>query len=912
MSQDGKAPRPHSILSSPLAWMTARILQFPRGVLVIAVFLAVASMVYTHLQLGFRTSRLDLLNPDSGYNKLWIQYIEEFGDDDDVVVVVEGSGREDVAPVMDELALALAREQRLFHAVLHEVDLSKIREKGLHYLSAEEWDRLERMLGQLTPVMEGHWAQLNLGQIIANIELRLRATQQTITSLKRQAVVNELARLADSLLLSLSGHRHFGSPWQGMGESLVTLSQVESEFLLTNGGQLGFVLLRLSDDEHAFAQDSESIVALRKMIAIVQLRHPEVQIGLTGLPVIEDDEMQASRKDTLRAGIVSLVGVAFLFIAGFGGIRHPLLTVSALLLALAWSFGYVTLFIGHLNILSMSFGVILIGLGIDFGVHYVARYLQLRRHTHCSEAALIDTARGIGPGVITGGITTAIAFFTAGLTDFTGIAELGVIAGGGVVLCVISAMIVLPALIHLADRRRPRQRLPETFQIDRWLAPLLCWPRAVLLLLAIPCALISMGAGRLGYDHNLLNLQPAGLESVQWERKLLTETDQSLWYALSIAESPEELLRRKRQFQQLASVDRTEEIVSLLPAHHPDRGARIGVIQQRLAALPERPPLIPTSHPDQLGRQLAEVEQLLSGGDSALRRVRRQLERIRDMMRRMPTADCYAGLSDYQQGIAGDLLSRLYTLRSMANPAPPQLSDLPHSLVTRFVGKSNRFLLKIYGRGDIWDMHALETFVVDVKGVDPEATGKPVQTYFASRQMQQSYIHAGLYALIAILIVLVIDFRDLGHVALAVLPMSLGMLLMFGTMGWLQMPLNPANMIVLPLILGIGIDDGVHVVHDYRRQAGKYRLSGSTSAAIVLTSLTTMVGFGSLMLAGHQGLQSLGRVLVIGVTFCMLTSLLMLPAILSLLSRSLAPEAADDQAVESPPGEKLVELEKSA
>ena len=219
--------------------------------------------------------------------------------------------------------------------------------------------------------------------------------------------------------------------------------------------------------------------------------------------------------------------------------------------------------------------------------------------------------------------------------------------------------------------------------------------------------------------------------------------------------------------------------------------------------------------------------------------------------------------------------------------------------MTRFVGKNNRHLLKIYSRGDIWDMDALERFVSDVKQIDPEATGKPLQTFYASRQMQQSYIQAAMYSLAAVCFVLLLDFRHVGYVLLALIPVGMGSLMMFGTMGLMSIPLNPANMIVLPLILGIGIDDGVHVVHDFRNQRAGYAISDSTATAVILTSLTTMVGFGSLMLASHLGLQSLGRVLTIGVSCCLFTSLVLLPALLSWISQMGEQEAEAETETET-------------
>ena len=136
--------------------------------------------------------------------------------------------------------------------------------------------------------------------------------------------------------------------------------------------------------------------------------------------------------------------------------------------------------------------------------------------------------------------------------------------------------------------------------------------------------------------------------------------------------------------------------------------------------------------------------------------------------------------------------------------------------------------------------------------------------------------------------VLVLDFKSLRYALLAALPLGVGVLQMFGLLGVLDIPLNPANLIALPLILGIGVDYGVHIVHEFREQKGPYRMSPGTAVAVLVDALTTLVGFGSLMIASHQGLQSLGRVLTLGVTCCLFTSLIMLPALLTWITRNRA------------------------
>ena len=214
-------------------------------------------------------------------------------------------------------------------------------------------------------------------------------------------------------------------------------------------------------------------------------------------------------------------------------------------------------------------------------------------------------------------------------------------------------------------------------------------------------------------------------------------------------------------------------------------------------------------------------------------------------------------------------------------PSRRRSATCPRRSACRNVGKHGRYLLKIYSQANIWDMAGMEQFVKQVRSVDQQATGNPLQVYEASRQMKRSFEQAAWYALFAIIPFVFLDFRRLSHSLLAVLPMGIGLLQTLGLMGLLDIPLNPANMIVLPLTLGIGMEDGVNIMHDFRSQGRKYRyVSGSTIVAVVVNSLTTMVGFGALMIANHQGLQSLGRVLTISMA-CNMFNSLMLPNMLA-------------------------------
>lgn len=870
------------ILTGMLHMVTRAAIRRPIVVLVAAVALAVLATLFTGLQLGFHTSRLDLLNPDSSYNKLWLDYIREFGAADDVLVVVEADSPENVAPALDEMAKTLERDQRHFRSVLHQLDFSAIRSKGLHYLPPQKLASIEQFVTETKPIVEGQWTQLSVGNMAAAMNQRLAMASRDPTGNSRQQAETEVAHWTRSLQHAMKPELGYCTPWPQVTDSPLPNDLRGTQHFLMADGRMGIVLLQLAgeDESGGFARGSVAIDALRRHIRAVAAHHPDTRIGLTGLPVMENDEMRSSQTAMIEASLLSLFGVACLFVAGFGGIRHPLLTVACLLLAMAWSFGYITLAVGHLNILSVSFAVILIGLGIDFGIHYVARYLQLRESSLPVDEALVETAGSVGPGILTGAVTTAIAFFTAGVTEFTGIAELGIVAGGGILLCCAAALVVLPAMVHLTDRNRHHESIPAPLDVFAWIRPLFRHPSWLFCVSIGATTLVGLGMIHLSYDHNLLNLQPKDLESVRLERRLIEESDQSVWFALSLAQSSEEVLARKEQFESLKSVDRVDEIVSLIPADEHLRQPIIARIQSQLQRLPTRAPAIPIERPETIDPPLAQLQAALACTPQG-QQIAAQVQWIRAAMAQTPEAECYRRLSQYQHRVADDLLGGLQSLAEVSNPEPPEYSDLPESLVSRFLGTNGRHLMKVYSHANIWDMEAMERFVQEVRSVDPKATGNPLQTYEASRQMKRSYEQAAWYALVAIFLVLYVDFRNLGHTLLAMLPVGLGMLLLFGLLGWLGEPLNPANMIVLPLILGIGVDDGVHVVHDYLRRKGGYRMSPSTASAVLITSLTTMVGFGSLMIADHRGLQSLGRVLTIGVTCCLFTSLVMLPAALA-------------------------------
>lgn len=886
-----RTPQNQPSLIAPALVALARLaVRYPWVTIGLALVATVVSVVLSATRLHCFTSRAALISQGSEFHQRWLAYIKEFGEEEDVVIAVEGPDRNQIVPVLEDLAARVAREDHLFHSVFHDaIDTSRLRAKGLYYLPLEELEAIDRSLEPLEAVLQGDWSILSpaamLDALARGLGLDSPWPMGQGAGLSPEVLGSMLGRLTpmcQMLAAALDPGASSGPIWPEWVQP-GTLADLATQGLQPSSGRFGFVLLKLAEDRsESFTRHADAIARLRQIVAEARTRYPHLKIGLTGLPVIEHDEMRSSQSSMTVATVLELAGVILVLVAGFGGMRHSLLAMSTLMLGMVWSLGYIAVTVGHLNILSMAFGAILIGLGNNYGIYSVASYLQLRSDHHGVGASIEQTARTVAPGITLGAVSTAAAFFMAGYTEFPGVAELGLVAGGGILLCWLAAMTVLPAMIHLCDARRPDRPLPTPLDFHLWLRPLIGRPRLVLAASAIGTAILAFGLGRLKYDYNLMNLQPLGLESVEWEQRLLQE--RSAYFALSMADTPQEALQRKERFLRLASVERVEEIASLIPADVEQKRAMIERIGQRLKNLPAEPPRIPVPPQEQWLPLLARLRAVVAA-DPHHRSLADLLSQLHASLRRMPPGAYYAQVSGYFQRAAEELLGRLHLLREVASPEPPQWSDLPRGLVERFVGRSGRVLLRVYGKDSLWNPQAMRQFVRDVRQIDPQATGNPFQVYEASRLMKRSYEQAALLALFVIVPVVFLDFGTLRETFLAVLPLGLAMIQLFGLMGLLDLPLNPANMIALPLMLGMGIDNGVHVIHDFRTQPGPYRMSHSTAVAVFLDTITTMVGFAVLMLAEHRGLQTLGRSLTLGMACCLFSSAVILPAILVLLTR---------------------------
>ena len=558
--------------------------------LTLSIVLAALSVWYTASALQFATSRNAMVSSDAPYTRADQATSQDFGSLSYLVVVIEPPTPSQGKQFVRDLSARLRSDTQHFDEVIEKIEASSLDGKKLLYLKPQELRDLKQRLHDAQDLMRDLAETPGLAPLLSltNQEISRALVSHVIGSLFEAPTPSpdnagegegESSSLDISFLSALFSEMDsalaapeqyaFTSPWNRFFIEDDAFSK--EGYLISKNKRFFFVLVDDHTQRGSFVKHHAAISALRAHIAAVQRDFPDVRAGVTGGQALNNDEMVAAQRDTTLATILALVGVAVLFIAAFRQVWRPLLVMSMLIIALCWTLGFTTLAVGQLNILSISFLPLLIGLGIDFGIHLLARYGEARNAQADFDAAIQTAFVRTGPGVAAAALTTALAFYAVTLTDFRGLAELGVIAGSGLLLCLAASFTVLPAMLAIYERRRQvTAGVWQAFERDP-LGAVMQRPR----LIAAALGIVTLAAGLLlplpTFDYNLLNLQADGTESVAWEKRLHDGSGRSSWYALSTVDSLDELRQRTRQFEDLPSVDRVDSIASLLPSDQEQR-----------------------------------------------------------------------------------------------------------------------------------------------------------------------------------------------------------------------------------------------------------------------------------------------------------------------------------------------------
>jgi hopanoid biosynthesis associated RND transporter like protein HpnN len=891
---------------------------------------------YTVHKLEFDVDRDNLVGSDKKYHQLYLQYKHEFPAQDDMVVVVESENTEKNRQFVERLGKKLDAETGLFTNVFYKGDMKMLGRKALLFVPDSDLKDMNDALTNFLPFIKEFTRATNLVSLFQLVNTQIYHAKREANA-DNDALLGAIPML--TRIVSQAGaclDRPGTPPSPGVTALFGAGDEAEQKIYITftNGtSHIYLVTAQAASDE----KSGEAVDRMRKLVAETAEEVPGINIGVTGESVLEHDEMEQSQKDSTLASIVSLVICALIFIYGYQETGRPLKATLCLLVGLGYTMAFTTLVIGHLNILTITFAPILIGLAIDFGVHLITRYEEELRLGKSEEDAMRKAIVFTGQGILTGALTTAVAFLAMGLTNFKGIQEMGIICGGGMIICFIPMMTLLPVLLfkgrqnvidHSPGAVREDSRLRakiEGIWLDR--------PISTLIITAALTILAVTEFHRVYFDYNLLNMQSAGLSAVVFEKKLL-DTKQQVLYGAVVADSAEQAVELEAKLKLLPSVIDTVSMAPYLVADVSDKLKIIGQIKDEISSVNFLPTDTNPANLEDLSRTLystqgymgaaadevqkeaashpapvenvqkpqtvpAEGANAIAATDTNLApqllALRDAINQFRKKMLNMDQNVASEKIAAFQQALLDDVRDTFQSLKEQDNSSRLKVEDLPSSLKNRFVGIHGKLMIQVSPRYDIWDHENQKQFVQQVRSVCPNVTGTPVQLLEYTELLKNSYIEAAKYALAVIVLMVLLHFRSIIYLVLALLPVAIGAVWMGGLMGAFGIPFNPANIMTLPLVIGIGITNGIHILNRYAEEHNASILSKSTGKAVFVSGLTTFSGFASLILAKHQGIRSLGEVMALGVALCMIAALTFLPAILKLWDSKKQPGGGNAQ-----------------
>ena len=815
----------------------------PRAVLLGAALLTLLLAVLTFPRLAFSADRLKLFRTTEQEQQQREEFQRRFGGWMDLIVVLDGgtkAEREASALKLGELM----RGSPLFSDVRASLELPGLDRQALYFLSPEELGRIEQSLAHHDAVLRDMAQDGWYGFLEAGEARSAEADDQ------RDRFTEAWKRSVES--------RGDGD----LGELFPHFS-VPSRSFFTEGPHRHLV----------FFQSEQPLAAMQAVSDFGgQLGFPG-RLVMLGQPLLMAQEQAETVRDAALSTVLSILLVQLLLIHGFREMARPRLAFLSLLFGLLWSTAWAAWSVGTLNIITVNFLSITVGIGIDFSIHFLARYSE-ERQRHEALAAMLRTWRSTGLEIMVGALATSLAFFALLLTDFQAVKELGEITGVAILLCFFSVVVLLPALIFWHEERNgfvPMNvaTLPWLCGVEQWLRR---HPKRTLFV-GLLVVLVMGGFGtRVRFDYNLLNLQSDEFEAVVYEK----ESGFSTLAAYVVADDADQAIELKKKLEKLEAVSVVKTVAEILPRHPEAKEALVQAIVERAHALP-LPAFDADAEPDwdrlqkatsgwqESPQQPAWVKTLAGSGPGPVEGVWRQM----------------------QAHLHQELASMLQALRVQQTTLRLPEWKSRHPDVLRYSNEDGKTVLRIQGKKSLWERDSLTEFTDQVMTVTDRGMGPPFLIRSYLEQMRKSYYDAVRYAILAIVALLLIYFRSVLRTFIALVPKLAGTAGMLGAMGICGVEFNPANCMALPLTLGIGLVFGIHAVHRCLEEADELLVEGSTGKSISLAAWTDIVSFGTMLTASNPGIFSIGFVMAVGVAANLLATYLLVPPLVMLFRKQL-------------------------
>jgi hopanoid biosynthesis associated RND transporter like protein HpnN len=841
-----------------------------RLVLSIAGVLTVAVGAYAALNLGISADPRDLIDRDLPFQVRQRAFTETFRTlQDGILVVIDADSPTSAGRAADALAARLAARTDLFSQVEVPGGGPFFAKNALLYFTPAQLEDLTDRIAQVQPflaTLAKDQSLVGVGGLLSDALATQRAG--TETGLDLATTLDRVSSVVEAAAVGRRAPDVWGSAVLGRAMPAEARQRI--------------VALRPNYDSWVLEGEAPEIDTIRttaRELGLIPERGFTVRVS--GEPVMNYEEITAVATQSTRVAIVSIVLFAIAVSVALRSARSVGALVGSLLVSLIWSNGIAALLIGDLNTISAAFNVLLVGLGGEFGIHFALRYLELAAAGRARFDALVEAAESIGSSLVSSAGTTSIGFFIFLFTDFTGVAQLGVISGIGMFVSLASTLTVLPALLAVG-KTEPHPYSPA---LPAWLARLDRWPiehaRAVRVGAAVAgVAALAVSPG-IGFDYNLANLHDPNTESVSTFHELLKRADTAPWAIDVVAPNLEAARTLATQLAKLPTVAETRTIIDYVPK---EQGEKLEILETAAYFVPPAitpgPPVTDVQRRAALQRLSGEAGRVTGKGPLAANaaRLRRAIEQFLAGPGGEP--DHPEALALLERDLVASLPDQIRDLQQLLVAQRVSLGDLPDQLRAQMLAVDGRARVQVLPAEDVGDSLALERFVRSVQAVAPDAGGLAVYVIEWGRVTWRAMVWALVGGVAAMLLFLIILWRSIWDPLLAFFPLALAAALTCASLVVLGQRFNFANVIVLPMLIGMSIDSGVHLVHRHRLGDRGDVLATSTARAVFYSALTTILAFGSLGFAPHRGMAGLGKLLALGSLLVLVSYVVVLPAVL--------------------------------
>ena len=849
-------------------WCEQQIVHFPWFIVLFAVLLCAGTSYYVYEHLAVNTNTAEMLSPDLPFQQNQRRIDVAFPQDAyTTLFVVDANSPEEATQSATKLVDLIRTQPERFDSVYIPTDNAFFRQQALLYLEPSDLETVAKQLTDAQPFI-GYLAQnYSLDGLFDIIEQALNEKQ------------NALPMDLDPLLLAVDNT--INAQLEGKSSALSWQNLLANNKLSQNANRVLVIAKpKLHFDEMLPADESQA--AARNVAQKIMQENSGVRVRITGEAALEHEELESVSNGAEWAGIASLILVFVVQWVGFHSLRLLVITYIVLIMGLILTAGFAAITVGHLNVISIAFASLYIGLGVDYAVHICLYYRERKARGYSNIEAIHHSMSGVGASLFLCALTTALGFLAFIPTDYSGVSELGIISGGGIFIGLIISLTVLPALFCILPVNHPKP-------IKSAFAPqfIVTFPfhyakaiRVVSILLAIGACGVLM---ELRFDANPINLRDPQSESVSTIKELLKSKDESPFAVTGLANNLNEANALASKMKTLPAVHEAITLSSFMAENQDEKLAIIEDLNLMLGnQLENFNVTLPENHQqhDALVKfnehlKLAIAEKAPNAPLETLQKLQSHVEIFLHNHTDEPAI--YAQL---EKNMLGLLPYTLEHLRTSLSATAFALNDIPEDLRSHWVSKDGLYKVLITPAKDQNIEANMKEFVAQLKSVDDAVSGLPIANEAGGNAVVKAFVQAFAGAFSAITLLLWAIYRRFSHMAIVIAPLMLAALLTGATNVLLDNPFNFANVIALPLLLGMGIDSSILIMHrlHFNKNEDENLLHSSTTRGIIFSSITTLCSFSSLSFTHHQGMASMGLLLSIGLFFTVICSLIVLPA----------------------------------